>query len=331
MPSHVDTVADWLLDSLELKSTTFHVGRYCGTWQASTSGHQRASFHVVLQGHCWLHLPARAGGAARSVPLCAGDAVFLLADLPHCLSPDPAPPAPGHESARVGTMVPLDTNEPAVGVGLACGFFEFCSALDGLLLGLLPDHVIARHDHPAQGAARTLFDLILAEAHRDTQTPSPMIARLTGLLFVYALRALDQPDDLAPSFWSLLRRPEFAPLVAAIVETPADRWTTERMADFVHMSRSRFCKQFVELSGQPPAQFVTLVRMKLAAAMLRSGATLPDAADRVGYQSESAFAQAFKRVTGVQPGAWRRAREAGHDGDDRARHHAARHAVGAQL
>jgi AraC-like DNA-binding protein len=33
---------------------------------------------------------------------------------------------------------------------------------------------------------------------------------------------------------------------------------------------------------------------------------MPDAAERVGYQSESAFAQAFKRVTGVQPGAYRR-------------------------
>jgi AraC family transcriptional regulator, activator of mtrCDE len=312
MPSHVDTVADWLLNGLELKSTIFHAGQYCGIWRASTAGHQRASFHVVLHGRCWLHMPVRAGHAAHSVPLSAGDAVFLLADVPHCLSPAPQPPAPGHESARAGTMVPLE----ALGawpssVGLACGFFEFRLVLDGLLLGLLPDHVIVRHDHPSQGAASTLFELILAEARRDPHTPSPLIARLAGLLFVYALRALDPPDDLAPSFWSLLHRPAFAPLVAAIIENPGGRWTTERMAEFVHMSRSRFCKQFVDLSGQAPGRFVTLVRMKLAAAMLRAGASLPDAAERAGYQSESAFAQAFKRVTGVQPGTWRRASEAG--------------------
>jgi AraC family transcriptional activator of mtrCDE len=46
--------------------------------------------------------------------------------------------------------------------------------------------------------------------------------------------------------------------------------------------------------------------MKLAASMLRGGASMPDAAELVGYHSESAFAQAFKRVTGVQPGVWRR-------------------------
>lgn len=311
MLSNADTIAERLLGGLELTSTIFHVGQYCGTWQASTAGRHRASFHLVLHGRCWLHLPARAGRAARSVPLGPGDAVLLLADLPHCLSPEPQPPAPGRESARIGTMTPLDADETAgaASVGIACGFFEFRSALDGLLLGLLPDHIVARRDHPSQGGARAVFELIQAEARRDPHTPSPLLARLTGVLLTYVLRSLDADDTLSPCFWSLLRRAEFAPLVGAIVESPGERWTTERMAEFAHMSRSRFCKQFAEISGQAPAQFVTLVRMKLAAAILRTGASVPDAAGQVGYQSESAFAQAFKRVTGVQPGAWRRARE----------------------
>ncbi|CAN0628271.1 AraC family transcriptional regulator, activator of mtrCDE [Burkholderia multivorans] len=311
MQSNIDTFADWLLNGLELKSTLFHVGQYCGAWQASTAGHRRASFHVVLHGHCWLHLPARAGHSAQSIRLSAGDAVFLLSDLSHCLSPDPQPPAPERADARTGTMLPLDPAgcEPAGSVGLACGFFEFQSSLDGLLLGLLPEHVVARRDQPSLDGARAVFDLVLAEARRSAHAPSPLIARLTALLFVYVLRALDTDAERAPCFWALLRRPAFAPLAAAIVETPGERWTTDRMAAFVHMSRARFCKRFAEISGQSPAQFVTLVRMKLAASIMRAGASTPDAAGRVGYQSESAFAQAFKRVTGVQPGAWRRAAE----------------------
>lgn len=312
MHFHADKIADWLLNGLELKSTLFHVGQYCGTWQASTAGRHCASFHLVLHGECWLHLPAAAGRDARSVRLASGDAVFLLRDMPHCVSPDPHPPARGRESARVGAMVPLAATVTAAGgqpgVGLACGFFEFESSLDNLLLGLIPDHVIARGDHPSLGGARAIFDLIRAEALRDPHLPSPLIARLTDLLFLYALRAFDGDDDIAPCFWLLLRHAEFAPLAAAIVESPGERWTTQTMAAFVHMSRARFCKRFVEIAGQPPAQFVTLVRMKLAAAILGRGARTPDVAERVGYQSESAFAQAFKRVTGMQPGAWRRAR-----------------------
>jgi AraC family transcriptional activator of mtrCDE len=238
--------------------------------------------------------------------------VFLLRDMPHCLSPDPNPPVRGHESERLGTMSPLvapaDTPTGAKdSVGIACGFFEFSSALDDMLLSLLPDHIVARRDDPSLDGARAIFELIRVEALRDAQTPSPLIARLTDLLFVYALRALGAQDEIVPCFWSVMRRPEFSPLVTAIIESPGERWTTETMAHFVHMSRARFCKQFVDISGQPPAQFVTLIRMKLAAAMLKSGARTPDAAERVGYQSESAFSQAFKRVTGVQPGARRRA------------------------
>ncbi len=309
MPSQVDAFSAWLIEGLEVTSTLFHVGQYCGAWQASTSGHRRASFHLVLHGRCWLHLPERAGRPARSVALAAGDAVFLLDDVAHCLSPHALPPAAGAEHARHGAMTPLDAASlPARdSLGLACGFFEFKSGLDGLMLDLLPDHVIARHDQPALHGARQIFELIRAEAHLDPHTPSPLIARLTSLLFLYTLRALDSNDELTPCFWALLRRPAFAPLVAAIVAEPGRRWTTASMADFAHMSRARFCKLFAELCGQPPAQFLTLVRMKLAASMLSTGTSMPDAAEQVGYQSESAFAQAFKRVTGVQPGAWRRA------------------------
>ncbi len=309
MPSQVDAFSAWLIEGLEVTSTLFHVGQYCGAWQASTSGHRRASFHLVLHGRCWLHLPERAGRPARSVALAAGDAVFLLDDVAHCLSPHALPPAAGAEHARHGAMTPLDAVSLAApdSLGLACGFFEFKSGLDGLMLDLLPDHVIARHDQPALHGARQIFELIRAEAHLDPHTPSPLIARLTSLLFLYTLRALDSNDELTPCFWALLRRPAFAPLVAAIVAEPGRRWTTASMADFAHMSRARFCKLFAELCGQPPAQFLTLVRMKLAASMLSTGTSMPDAAEQVGYQSESAFAQAFKRVTGVQPGAWRRA------------------------
>ncbi|CAG4906572.1 AraC family transcriptional regulator [Paraburkholderia saeva] len=312
MLHNTDKLAEWLLSSLELKSTVFHVGQYCGTWQASTAGHQRASFHVVLHGECWLHLPASAERDAHSLRLSTGDAVFLLRDMPHCLSPNPYPPASVEESGRIGTMSPLVSSDgaPTVlkgGVGIACGFFEFSSALDDMLLSLLPDHIVARRDNPSLDGARAIFELIRVEALRAGQVPSPLIARLTDLLFVYALRALRADDEIDPCFWSLMRRAEFAPLVTAIIESPGERWTTDTMATFVHMSRARFCKHFVEISGQPPAQFVTLIRMKLAAAMLKNGARTPDAAERVGYQSESAFSQAFKRVTGVQPGAWRRA------------------------
>ncbi|MFJ2991660.1 AraC family transcriptional regulator [Pandoraea sp. NPDC087047] len=308
-PAHPDRVADWLLAGLELKSTLFHVGEYCGVYQASTAGHQRASFHVVLDGASYLHIGANAGQPARTISLSTGDAVFLLSDIPHALTPSATPPA--DLSTRAGTMTPLPPQPriPPTGtpsVALACGFFEFRTDLDALVLGMLPNPIIARRASGRLEGMTQVFTLIQAEARRPGDTPSPLLARLTDLLFYYALREAVHAEDIAPGMWRLMRRDAFGRLAAAIIESPGERWTTDTMAEFVHMSRARFCKQFAEIGGQPPAQFVTLVRMKTAAALLRAGASLPDAAEQVGYQSESAFAQAFKRVTGIQPGAWRR-------------------------
>ncbi|VVE90817.1 AraC family transcriptional regulator [Pandoraea bronchicola] len=308
-PGHPDRVADWLLAGLELKSTLFHVGEYCGVYQASTAGHQRASFHVVLDGGCYLHMGAGGGQPARTIPLNAGDAVFLLSDVPHCLSPNAAPPA--DLSVRAGKMTPLAPQPghqvtDTLSVALACGFFEFRTDLDALVLGMLPNPIVARRASGRLEGMTQIFSLIQAEARRPGEAPSPLLARLTDLLFYYALREAVHAEDVAPGMWRLMRRDAFGRLAAAIIESPGERWTTDAMAAFVHMSRARFCKQFAQIGGQPPAQFVTLVRMKTAAALLREGVSLPEAAEQVGYQSESAFAQAFKRVTGIQPGAWRR-------------------------
>ncbi|MGF7189795.1 AraC-like DNA-binding protein [Robbsia andropogonis] len=306
MSSNADVFADWLLTGLDVKSTLFHMGQYCGAWRASTQGRGKASFHIILHGQCWLHLRAQGAIPARSLVLRQGDAVFLLSDIAHCLSSDPQ--APTDNCYKRGTMTSLSNSGESVpeSLGLACGFFEFQSESDHFLLEFLPDYLVARQDAPSQQGVRQIFELIRVEAQRSPNTPSPLIARLTSILFVYALRALDEDDALAPCCWTLLRHHAFAPLVAAIVSAPGDDWSTARMADYLHMSRATFCKRFVALSGQSPGQFVTLVRMKAAAKMLRNGTSTPDAAEEVGYRSESAFAQAFKRVTGIQPGVWRR-------------------------
>ena len=180
--------------------------------------------------------------------------------------------------------------------------------LGDAIAGLLPDYILVRRDDTKLAGARTLFDLIRAEAAHTGDAPSPLINRLTDALFLYALRAVASADEFAPGLWSVMRRAEFSPLVSAIIENPGADWTTHAMAAFCRMSRARFCRQFTEACGQPPAQFLALVRMKVAAEMLRHGASMPGVAEHVGYQSESAFAQAFKRVTGLPPGTCRRQR-----------------------
>jgi len=89
---------------------------------------------------------------------------------------------------------------------------------------------------------------------------------------------------------------------------PAEPWTIAELGRQVGLSRSALHERFVELAGQPPMQYLTHWRMQCGARALREGhATVATIAQDVGYDSEAAFARAFKRQVGQPPAAWRRA------------------------
>jgi AraC-like DNA-binding protein len=75
----------------------------------------------------------------------------------------------------------------------------------------------------------------------------------------------------------------------------------------VGLSRSALHERFAEMIGQPPMQYLTNWRMQVAATLLRdTNATVASVAQEVGYDSEAAFARAYKRLTGQPPAARRR-------------------------
>lgn len=293
----VDRVVDWLLDGVAWGAAVFHAGQYCGRWKASTAGHGQASFHLVLHGRCWLHLPGE-----PAVQLHSGDGVFLLRDLPHFLSP--------YEDAALACepqpMQPLRTPGVIGAAGLACGFFSFDGPLSATVADGFPDTLVLRAGDAAMTGASAALDLLRDEAARSGPEPTPLMHRLAGLLYFYALRHVALHDAQARGLWSLLRRPHFAPLVAELIRAPARPWTVEEMARRVHLSRAAFFRQFAQASGQSPLQFLLLLRMQLAARLLRQGDAIGQVAELAGYESYAAFCRAFKRTMGAQPGAWQR-------------------------
>ena len=299
MSSRQDRLIHWLLGSLDLQTSLFHLGQYCGSWKASTAGLARAGFHVILNGDCWLHLPER----QETHALQAGDAVFFLRDVAHLLSPHQDPELA--EQAPRCPMQEIDLAD-AGSTALACGFFDFRAPLSKVFLGSFPDYVVISRDGETLREARPIFELILAEAKTDSAAPSPLIARLVDLLFFYVIRHLCRRHEVSAGLWAVLARPEFTLLLEAIVEQPGRDWNVEAMADLSHMSRATFFKRFTQIAGTSPSLFLTQIRMKLASSLIEDGMSLTRAAEEVGYQSDAAFSRAFKKTTGTLPGALRR-------------------------
>ena len=74
------------------------------------------------------------------------------------------------------------------------------------------------------------------------------------------------------------------------------------LAGLIGVSTVYFRKLFSDVCGKSPGKYITDLRMKKAAEMLKSDyGTISDIAQSVGYSSIYDFSRAFKKYTGISP------------------------------
>lgn len=139
------------------------------------------------------------------------------------------------------------------------------------------------------------------ELRRGRLASSPMLSRLSELLFIEAVRAWAKTSDAALG-------DQIASRAAATLAAALDRpWTSQSIAETVGLSRSALNARFRKAYGVQPMAFLTRRRLDRAQELLLDpGRSLADIAHRTGYGSEAAFSRAFKRAVGISPGEWRR-------------------------
>jgi AraC family transcriptional regulator len=81
----------------------------------------------------------------------------------------------------------------------------------------------------------------------------------------------------------------------------------DALASDAGLSRFHFCRAFKESTGLSPHAWLRQHRVKQAMTMLRDTDTsIVSVAAELGYASQTAFAAAFRRLTGETPSDWRR-------------------------
>jgi AraC-like DNA-binding protein len=150
-----------------------------------------------------------------------------------------------------------------------------------------------------------------AESAAKRPGSEAVLERLAEMMFVDAIRRyVDELPENTTGWLAGLRDRFVGRALALMHERPSAPWTIEDLSSQVGLSRSALHERFVSLIGQPPVQYLTNWRMQLASRKLLEGrSSVAAVAVDVGYDSEAAFARAFKRLVGMPPAAWRRAHE----------------------
>jgi AraC-like DNA-binding protein len=135
-----------------------------------------------------------------------------------------------------------------------------------------------------------------------------MLDLVSELIFVDAVRRYVDAMPVGSGGWLAgLRDRHVGRAIAALHASPARAWTTDALASEAGLSRSALHDRFVQLLAMAPMQYLAHWRMQVASRLLRaSNANVASVALDVGYESEAAFARAFKRLVGLPPAAWRR-------------------------
>ncbi|MGH1487731.1 MAG: cupin domain-containing protein [Cellvibrionaceae bacterium] len=287
-----------LLSTFRLKTDLINNGQYCGNWAVDTSGTGKASFHIVAHSACYL----RSDAISEPLLLEKGDFVLFPRDSKHLLSNTSQPKSETNQQQSTDYNNGIQND----GVGLICGYFHFKQNAASSLMDTLPDAMIIRRKG-ANGNLALLMDLMVSESLKTTSGATAAVDRLAEAFFVIALREQLANDQHETGLSAALRDPRIHKALLAIQTEPQRKWTVDKLAELVAMSRSSFAEHFKSLLGESPMEYITRWRMQVAYNLLdEDGMTVLEVADRCGYESEASFSKAFKRIIGEGPGAVRK-------------------------
>jgi AraC-like DNA-binding protein len=270
--------------------------------------HEGIKCYAMVSGHCWLCVD----GVPEPVLLTAGDCVLLPRGRPFRLATDPAlTPIDFREllvTAHNGTIAAYNDGGDNFMVG---GHFLLTGKHARILLGVLPPIVHIRTE--ADKAELRWYLERLRQELRDPQPGGSLVAQnLAYMMLVQALRLhLAEGLNGGVGWLFALADKQISAAISAMHDDPAHRWTIQELGKRAGMSRTTFALRFKQTVGTSPMEYLTRWRMLVAGDRLTSSDdSISVIAPSLGYESESAFSTAFKRVMGSSPRQYSRGRNA---------------------
>jgi AraC-like DNA-binding protein len=269
------------------------------------------AYHVVTVGRCVANI---AGSAP--IELHAGEVIVFTQGDPHVMSSGAGmradPPTTDVLDIAAAAQAPFLLNygnADAVSAKLVCGYLACDAQPFNPLIEALPRVVKAGDLNGGDpGWLSQFIRFAVAETVQKREGGETFLNKLSELMFIDVVRRYIATLPAEKSGWLAgLRDPMVGKALTLIHNKPAHDWTIKSLARQAGLSRSVLAERFTAVVGIPPMYYLAKWRMQIAAELLSSGnSNLVSIATRIGYDSESAFSRAFKKMLGVPPSAWRR-------------------------
>jgi AraC-like DNA-binding protein len=277
----------------------------CGPLLGST-GHL-IPYHYVVDGTLSVAVDGR---PART--LGRGDVLLLPRNDAHLMGSDlglPAVAAAQLVQAAGEGIATVRHGGGGAAVSLVCGFLGCDQLLGNPIVQALPSTIVLSvDDTPAADWIRSTFQYAAHEATAGRQGSATVLARLSELLFVEAVREHVRGLPAEQSGWLAGLRDRGVGRALALMHGDVSHpWSVEELGRRAGLSRSGLSERFTRLIGVSPMHYLADWRLQVAGRLLRESADpLARVAERVGYDSEAAFSRAFKKKFGRAPAGWRR-------------------------
>ena len=189
------------------------------------------------------------------------------------------------------------------GVEYMHAVLQFGSVNLNPLLESLPEMIVLSAKQDDGCELQPLIRLMINESRNPRCGNELVLNHLTEVLLVKLLRFLMQRMVFDHGLIGGLGDPRLARALTAMHDQPGGQWTVSALAKEAGMSRTAFSTHFHKVLGYPPAEYLSLWRMRLAREWLGSTSqSIAQIADKLGYQNEAAFRRAFRKVVGHAPG-----------------------------
>jgi AraC-like DNA-binding protein len=270
-----------------------------GEWSIQFPRYEGIKCYAVVSGQCWLLVE----DMPDAVRLKKGDCFLLPSSRSFRMASDLSlPPV----DVKTILSLPLNGRIASWNGGGDCfivgGHFTLSGGHATILLGALPPIIHLRTE-----TDKAELRWSLERMRQELRAPRPggvLVAQhLVQMMLVQAIRLHLEGDFEGGVGWmSALADKQLCGAMQAIHDKPAHHWTLQTLAERAGMSRTIFASRFKEAVGSSVMEYLSRWRMLLAGDRLRNtGDSVSQIALSLGYESESAFSKAFKRVMGCSP------------------------------